>query len=188
MDCQDVYNLMNRYIDGEIMPEEERVLEFHLGRCKGCQREFAELKEMNEFLNTLEPTHDFTQQVMAKVHTGKEQRVRRWLPKTYQGWTAVAATLLVCLFLVHGWLDSKDPQVIISQGQVTQGVNETGENELTVVDGKIEINGLKGSLKAINSQILVKGTRADLHETWWDRFKEHLNQFVDKVTSWFGDQ
>lgn len=184
MDCPDVFNLMNRYIDGEITPEEERVLEFHLGRCKDCQQEFAEMKEMNIFLNTLEPSHNFTDQVMTKIQEEKKNRYKRWLPKSLKGWTSVAAILLLCTFLSNGWVGLNKPQVIISQGQVTHRVGENGEKELTIVDGKIEINGLKGTLNAIDSQIMVKGTRADLEDNWWDRFKDHVKSIYLKVKSW----
>lgn len=186
MECQDVYKLMNRYIDQEITAEEEKVLEFHLGRCKDCQKEFSRLKEMNEILNTLEPSHDFTVNVMARIKKERVSLYRRWLPKSRTGRIAVAAAILFGVLLISPAFGPGPAQeMIISSGQVQTQVNDSGEKQMTVVDGEIRIKGLNGKVTAINSQIVFEGTTADLDISWWGQVKQKISALYQRVSRWF---
>lgn len=186
MDCQEVYKLMNHYIDNEITPEEEKVLEFHLGRCTACQKEFSKLKEMCMTMNTMQPSHDFTVQVMGKIQKHKTAR-KRWLPKTYVGWaSAVAAVILLCILVSPFWGTKTDPELIISSGQVQTVPGEKGQ-DLTVVDGEIHVKGHSGMLTAINSQIIFEGTKADLNKGIFDQIVDGVKHFFEKIRDWFAD-
>lgn len=189
MECQEVFKLMNRYIDGEITPEEEKVLEFHLGRCKACQIEFSQLKEMSEFLSTMEPAHDFTAKVLAKVQVGKRVSFKRWLPRTRTGWVAAAAVFLLCVLTVTPFLGPRaEPQLIISSGQVQTEISQDGEQKLTVKDGEVRVQGLNGMFTAINSNVIFEGTQtAGLNQGLWDRIKTTFIEVYEKVVGWFSD-
>ncbi len=180
MDCQDVYKLMNRYIDQEITLEEERVFEFHLGRCLKCQKEFSGLKELSSFLDTLEPPRDFTDKVMARIQEEKNPFYKKWKFKSYHKWVGVAATIILCIFLMSS-LGSKPTEMIISSGQVETQTNEQGQQELTVIDGEIIIKGLEGTFNAINSQIYLDNTRADLKIGIWDKVMYKIQEIFVNI-------
>lgn len=186
MECQDVYRLMNRYIDGEITLEEEKVLEFHLGRCKACQKEFSQLKDMDLQLNTLEPTHDFTNRVMATIKAEKETpRLKRWMPQTFSGWVKVAAVILLCFFLMSHLYPKPAQEVIISKGQVQTEVSKEGTHKLTVVDGEIRVKGLEGKWTAINSKIVFEGKKADLKVNMWEDLWAKIKGFFSGLAEIF---
>lgn len=186
MECQDVYRLMNRYIDGEITLEEEKVLEFHLGRCKVCQTEFSQLKDMNLMLNTLEPVHDFTDQVLAKIRAEKQMpKLKRWVPQTFGSWVKVAAVILLCVFLASHLYPKPAHEVIISKGQVKTEVSQEGTQKMTVLDGEIRVKGLEGKLTAINSQIVFEGEKADLHGNMWEGLWEKVKEFFSRLAEIF---
>jgi hypothetical protein len=184
MDCQEVYKLMNHYIDNEITPEEEKVLEFHLGRCKACQKEFSQLKEMCTTMSTMQPSHDFTTKVMGRIQKEKKSR-KRWVPKTYVGWATAAAAVLLCFILIAPlWGSRADSELIISSGKVQSVPGDQGQ-DLTVVDGEIRVKGHNGVLTAINSKIIFEGTKADLNKGLWDQIVDGVNQIFEKIQSWF---
>lgn len=184
MDCQEVYKLMNRYIDNEITPEEERVLEVHLERCKVCQKEFSQLKEMCSGLGTMGPSHDFTAKVMGRIQKERQAR-KRWLPKTYLGWGIAAAVVFICFLLVSPlWSSQSDSEVIISSGQVQAVPGENGQ-DLTVVDGEIRVTGHSGVLTAINSQIIFEGTKANVHKGIWDQITDGVKRVWGAILGWF---
>ncbi len=181
MDCQDVYKLMNRYIDREITIEEERVLEFHLGRCTNCQKEFSKLKEMSFLLDTLELSHDFTSKVMTKIQEEKKPLITRLIPKSSYKWVGIAATILLCIVLISSRNGLKTTEMIISSGQVQTETNEQGEQKLTVVDGEILVKGLEGTFNAINSQVYLDTTRADFKMGIWDHVKYKIRDIFNQI-------
>ena len=184
MECQDVYKLMNRYIDDEISPEEEKVLEVHLGRCKSCQTKFSQLKELKTRLNTVEPTHTFTFEVMAKIKAEKESKFRQMLPKSLGGWAKVAAVVFLCFFLVSQLFPKPGgEEVIISKGQVRTEMSQEGTQQMTVVDGEIRVKGIKGGLTAINSKIVFE--KADLHNSIWAELWRKIKELFSGVTQLF---
>ncbi|AZR73164.1 hypothetical protein BBF96_07060 [Anoxybacter fermentans] len=187
MDCQNAYKLMNRYIDGEITSEEEKVLEFHLLRCRGCQKEFGEIKELNLMLNTLYPSYDFTSKVMARIEEEKGSGIRRRFKRGKWLWIGAVAVILLCIFLFSNLFD-RDMELIISSGQVKTENNKSGQRELTVVDGEIRINGLAGTLNAINSQIYLEGVRADFGMGFFDSIKYEIKEIYLKIKNWLFKQ
>ena len=180
MDCKDVYKLMNKYIDDEISHEEERVLEFHLIRCKSCQKEFGQLKEMNQTLNTMAPSHDFTSKVMDKIKEEKEPKVKKLVKKGRKRWLgiAVAAVLMVGVIIPLWSNPVQNPQVIVSKGEIERKVNQNGQQEVKISDGDITI---KGSLKNIYSD----NTTADMDSGLFGYLKYKLKEYYNGVKNWF---
>lgn len=186
MDCQNVYKLMNRYIDGEITQEEERVLEFHLERCRDCQIEFGQLKELDILLNSLEPSRNFTTTVIQQIQEKKRSKFKRWLPKTKKGWLGVAAVILLCFYLFPPWfMRTSEPGLIISSGEIVSGTTENGEHELRVENGEIWIKDLEGTLTAINSQIFLENPEAEVKENIFAKIKQGIINLYNKIKSYF---
>lgn len=51
--CSRIENLLSAYLDGELDPDEVRVVESHLARCSGCRRELTLLGETKQVLASL---------------------------------------------------------------------------------------------------------------------------------------
>jgi len=104
---------LSAYIDGELPPEEQGVVERHLASCQDCQWNLATLRQTVQWtreLPTVPVPHVFTIPVAARL-----DRARRWrwsLP-VLQGATASVALLLVFVvagdFLLTGMLPAVVP-------------------------------------------------------------------------------
>ena len=184
MDCQAVFELMNRYLDEEISHEEERVLEFHLERCPHCQKLFGELKDMHLLLNTLEPSPDFTTKIMGKLDDTKEN-LPKWFYGLRKSWLGVAMIILLLVLSLVIFRSQKRPELIISSGHVETGIGLTGEQEIIVKEGKITIRGLPGTVKAINSQIILQKTSADLNSGIFAGVIDKLGRLYQQIKDWF---
>ncbi len=186
MDCQAVYELMNRYIDDEITPEEERVLEFHLERCRDCQKTFGEFKDLNLLLNSLEPSKNFTNNVMAKIQKSKQFNPNKWIYIHRKSLIGVAAVFLLFVLVLAPWSNNKNSaDIIISQGQVERGITPEGNQAVTVRNGEVTIKGLNGTFNAINSQIILEKTTADLKSGLWGQFRYKIQNLYFQVKGWF---
>lgn len=59
MNCEDFRAMVTAWVDGELPPERQRMLEEHLAGCEGCRRELAEVRALKEELSMIrfvEPT------------------------------------------------------------------------------------------------------------------------------------
>ncbi|SET96808.1 Transmembrane transcriptional regulator (anti-sigma factor RsiW) [Salinibacillus kushneri] len=165
MSCSKRYmELMHKYLDHEIMKDEEEELKHHLMECETCQSHFHELKRTETLLES--PTHvqapaNFAQQVMKKLPQEKKRvSYKKWL-KAHPIFTA-AAIFFILMFssVVSLWnqdeqltvskqegLVIEDDTVIIPEGQTISG-------DLVVKNGNVKIEGiLQGDLVLINGEL-----------------------------------
>jgi anti-sigma factor RsiW len=59
MNCEDFRALITAWVDGELPPERQELLQQHLAGCDGCRRELAEVRALKEELGMIrfsEPT------------------------------------------------------------------------------------------------------------------------------------
>ena len=54
MSCETVNGLIDRYIDGELSPQEERELRAHAAACADCAQKFREAKYLKELLGGMD--------------------------------------------------------------------------------------------------------------------------------------
>lgn len=55
MDCADVYNWLQAYLDAGVTAEQERAVEAHIRACLSCRRKLVELAQAVNALERTEP-------------------------------------------------------------------------------------------------------------------------------------
>jgi len=68
--CDEVYPLLQAYLDGEAGPEEERRLEVHVRLCPSCRKKLFSLQRLISSLEAMDevgPGDDFTARVIARL-------------------------------------------------------------------------------------------------------------------------
>ena len=53
MDCKDVKNLLQPYIDGELDKEKEKAVREHISSCGSCEKEYRELEKYANDISSL---------------------------------------------------------------------------------------------------------------------------------------
>ena len=113
MKCKYMQSRLNRYLDGELPPEEARRLERHLGECPQCRHAREELEGLNLLLNELDTCADAPPALARRARRAAEQRRSggiRWLAPvesvfgTERVRAAVAAVLLFAGLSVGGYM------------------------------------------------------------------------------------
>ena len=54
MNCESVNGLLDRYIDGELSPQEERELLDHVAACEDCAQKFREAELLKDMLGGMD--------------------------------------------------------------------------------------------------------------------------------------
>jgi anti-sigma factor RsiW len=78
MEHEDFYLLMMEALDGELLADEQRLLEAHLSVCSSCRREWQAVTAVDALFRRspiLSPAAGFTQRTLARL---PNQRVRLW--------------------------------------------------------------------------------------------------------------
>lgn len=89
MDCSDIRELLQEFIDGEAEPDLTAEIEEHLAKCRSCKREFEGLKMLQEMVQQTDapariPSEDFFQNAFktaygkSKANPGGE-KIQRFL-------------------------------------------------------------------------------------------------------------
>ncbi|MCL4266632.1 MAG: zf-HC2 domain-containing protein [Anaerolineae bacterium] len=79
MEHEDFYGLMMDALDGELLADEQTLLESHLRACPDCMREWQAISAIDALFRRspmLSPAADFTQRTLARL---PNRRVRLWL-------------------------------------------------------------------------------------------------------------
>ena len=130
MDCSGNQERIDRYLDGEMLPEEQAQFEEHVARCPSCQREMAGMRALFAALEGLEAApvpRGLRQEVLAGLDA---RPVVSPLVRQFVAIQAIASTLLLVLayptlaewyerasaWLGYGWL-SRLTADAINRGQ-----------------------------------------------------------------------
>ena len=79
MEHEEFYMLMMDALDGELLADEQRLLESHLRACPDCMREWQAMSAIDALFRRspmLSPAADFTQRTLARL---PNRRLRLWL-------------------------------------------------------------------------------------------------------------
>lgn len=112
MTCEEVLPLMHREVDGDLAPDERKILFHHLSACLTCQTEFQRLQELSRQLESLpqvEPPKSVVEQMVNTVGndgagTDDVDRVRPQRKSRRYWWYSGLATAAVFLLIV--WLNN----------------------------------------------------------------------------------
>lgn len=166
MDCnREIVGLMHKYLDGELIKQDEVKLRSHLQECVACQKYFHELTRTVTLLknsNDVQPPSDFTAKVMAQLPKEKKRlSYRRWL-KSHPLITAAAIFFFFMFGSIFSIWDqdgqlsvSKDRNVIIKEDTVIVPKDVTITGDLVVKNGNLKIDGeVNGNVVLINGEHL----------------------------------
>ena len=70
MKCEEVYAWIQAYLDTEVTPEEERMVERHIRSCIACRKRLVELAQtirQLEKTGELTPRQDFTRRLLERI-------------------------------------------------------------------------------------------------------------------------
>ncbi len=79
MEHEEIFTLMMDALDGELLADEQSMLESHLRACPDCMREWQAMSAIDALFRRtpmLSPAADFTQRTLARL---PNRRVRLWL-------------------------------------------------------------------------------------------------------------
>lgn len=104
MNCEQIHDLLNEYVDGELAAADREAVERHLADCAGCREELRALRQTAEMVRSLphvrapEGMVDAVKSRAARAAAiRKRAALARWV--SVGGWVAAAATLLVVVKL-----------------------------------------------------------------------------------------
>ena len=81
MKCADIQKLINRYVDGEINPEEKSIVQEHIASCTACKEfssDIAAIKTDIAKLNNKEVPGDFVVSLMRKLDKETQEYSLGW--------------------------------------------------------------------------------------------------------------
>jgi anti-sigma factor RsiW len=158
--------LMNKVLDGDATPEEERNFYTHLDECVSCKEEFELLKGTLKELQLqthIKAPEGFTQAVMAKLPKEKQQvKWKRWMQR-HPALTAAAVFMFFMAASVFTSYNQQDLAVIKGEGNlqikkaervVVVPAGETIRGDLVVENADVRIEG-----KVEGDVTVVKGNQ-----------------------------
>lgn len=90
MDCKNIREILDLYIDGELSPEATIQAEAHLAECPACRNTVAGLNRLRQAVRTAVGQYQPTSQLLDRVRQSTISPWRR--PRT---WVSIAATVLL---------------------------------------------------------------------------------------------
>jgi len=77
MDCHEISQKLNAYLDGELLPQAGEEVRGHLAACARCAAELEQLKRLNHALDVMEgmvPPADFSSRLRELASSGSRAR------------------------------------------------------------------------------------------------------------------
>ncbi|KFM89909.1 anti-sigma-W factor rsiW [Bacillus paralicheniformis] len=154
---------MHKYLDGDILPEDESQLKEHLQSCEDCKKHLHEMEKSIALVQStshLTAPANFTADVLANLP--KEKRtasINRWL-KAHP--FLVAAALFIILMggsFFSSWKNDQDfsvssqPNLVVKNNTVIVPEGEVVKGDVTVKNGKLIIEGkVDGDVTIVNGE------------------------------------
>lgn len=168
----EVVQYMHEYLDGEIAPEQEQVLNEHLATCEECQKLFDELSNAVALLELADPMQapvGFTEGVMARLPQSTQQKkktgVNRWLRKHPMLSAAALFLILMSAALFSSYNTNEQfsvtmqPNLVIEGDTVVVPAGEVIKGDLVVKNGDLRIEGqVDGNVTVIRGEKYMAST------------------------------
>jgi Putative zinc-finger len=128
MDCKNIREILDLYVDGELSPEATVQAEAHLAECDSCRRTVDRLNRLRQAVKVSVGKYQPTAQLVAGV---RKSTITAWLRPTIWGAAATAVLLLTAAFFFT-------PQV---RSVVANGLEfvafHVEDSRATVMEGKL---------------------------------------------------
>ncbi|MGI6684659.1 MAG: anti-sigma factor family protein [Bacillota bacterium] len=110
MPCLDKEDLLSAYLDHELLPDENNLVEIHLKQCPSCREAYEDLKETSSLIRSLpdvpipagfqEQLHERLVQANEELYGKKKRQFDQgwffWLIKSYRP-VSVALVIFLCI-------------------------------------------------------------------------------------------
>ncbi|KPL05585.1 MAG: hypothetical protein AMJ73_00195 [candidate division Zixibacteria bacterium SM1_73] len=112
---QQIKELISSYMDGEADEKQKKIVEIHLKECPECQREFEEMKKLEEVMGQMElkkPPKETWQVYWSSVYNRLERRI---------GWILFSIGAIILLFFggykaVEGIIQDQTTPLLLKVG------------------------------------------------------------------------
>lgn len=195
----DIKEYMHEYLDGEISPEHEQILQDHLAICSDCKQDLHELEKtiaLVQSMSHIKASDDFTLKVMQNLPREKKRvSIKRWF--SHHPFLTAAAIFLILMSgsLFSSWGDAeqfsvtKVPNIVVENNTAIVPEGETVEGDIVVRNGDIRIEGkVDGNVTVVNGDKYlasageVTGKVEEINEifSWlWYQIKNGVNSFIN---------
>ena len=118
MDCEEVRQLLDAYVDGELELTRQLATETHLAECTGCKETAQRITNCSRFIRANMPVYRAPLELKSKIRTtlANEDRPKfKWLKEHGHRFAYAAPLLLLSCALAWAWLSlspSKDKELI----------------------------------------------------------------------------
>jgi anti-sigma factor RsiW len=195
VDCKQAVSWIHEYLDGQLNPSDQAILDQHLRQCERCQEHFKELEMVEERVQMLrmKAAPDLSDRIMASLPAQQKSRtVLNWL-KRHPALTA-AAIFFIVMFSSFATMWDTNEQLVISTSEfekikvegnrVIVPAGETINGDLIVENGEIIVEGqLKGNLVVIDGSYTASSANIGGRVTIINRMFDWIWY---KIAGWFG--
>ncbi len=129
MDCKNLREILDLYVDGELSPEATVQADTHLAECPACRNTLAGLNRLRQAVKTAVGHYQPTSQLVDRVRRStisRWTRTRRWIPIAA---AAVLLTVVVSLF-------SSQVRAVVANGLEVAAFH-LDDSRATVMEGKL---------------------------------------------------
>ncbi|PWK13124.1 anti-sigma factor family protein [Tumebacillus permanentifrigoris] len=106
MSCAEMEFMIQRYYDGELVTEEESLLQAHLHTCQSCDQEFREFGTLFGDIGALRLQVEHRDILSRTLERLEEAQLKRQSDRWYRGVAVAAAVLVVVSTALVSWTDS----------------------------------------------------------------------------------
>jgi len=195
VDCKQAVSWIHEYLDGQLNPSDQAILDQHLRQCERCREHFKELEIVEERVQMLrmKAAPDLSDRIMASLPAQQKSRtVLNWL-KRHPALTA-AAIFFIVMFSSFATMWDTNEQLVISTSEfekikvegnrVIVPAGETINGDLIVENGEIIVEGqLKGNLVVIDGSYTASSANIGGRVTIINRMFDWIWY---KIAGWFG--
>jgi hypothetical protein len=195
VDCKQAVSWIHEYLDGQLNPSDQAILDQHLRQCERCREHFKELEIVEERVQMLrmKAALDLSDRIMASLPAQQKSRtVLNWL-KRHPALTA-AAIFFIVMFSSFATMWDTNEQLVISTSEfekikvegnrVIVPAGETINGDLIVENGEIIVEGqLKGNLVVIDGSYTASSANIGGRVTIINRMFDWIWY---KIAGWFG--
>jgi hypothetical protein len=128
MDCKNIREILDLYVDRELSPEATVQAETHLAECVACRNTVARLNQLRQAVKTAVEQYKPTRQLVERV---RHSTISRWSRPTT--WVPIAATaLLIAVLAIFA------PQIRAAvANELEVAAFHLDDSRATVMEGKL---------------------------------------------------
>ncbi len=128
MDCKNIREILDLYVDGELSPEATVQAEAHLAECDSCRRTVDRLNRLRQAVRASVGQYQPAAQLVARV---RKSTITSWLRPTI--WTSAAAAVLLVTAAIFFSAQVRD---VVANGLEFIAFH-VDDSRATVMEGKL---------------------------------------------------